>query len=107
MKSLKRVFDKVQKENPGWGAYIVFANTVRGRNFSHDRIARMFNLLVDRSEYLKSEKIGLLKYLYSINKPLNRTKKGSILPHTKGNKNKIEIDAIQDIISPLNEIYDK
>ena len=80
MKSIKRLFEKIEKQNPIWGSYIVFANAINTRNFSHDRIARMFGTLVDKSEYSRSEKRGLLEYLYSLNEPLNRTKNEDILP---------------------------
>ena len=80
MKSIKRLFEKIAKENPSWGSVVVFNHIVNGKNFTHDRIGRTFNELVDQNEYLKSEKKGLLKYLYLVNTPLNRTKNGGILP---------------------------
>lgn len=79
MRSIKRVFEKVQKENPGWGSIIVFNHIVDGKNFSHDRIARWFNILVDKQEYDQSDKKALLDYVYHVNTPLNRTKNGGIL----------------------------
>ena len=80
MRSIKRVFKKVQKENPGWGSVIIFNHIVSGKNFSHDRIARWFNILVDKQEYDQSDKKELLEYVYLMNIPLNRTKNGGISP---------------------------
>lgn len=94
MKSIKRLYEKVEKQNPGWGSNVVFANIVRGKNFSHDRTARMFNILVDKNEYLRSEKKQILKYLYLINEPLNRTKNEAI--RHPGEEKMAEVD-IYDI----------
>lgn len=80
MKSIKRLFDKVAKENPNWGSVVVFNHIVSGKNFTHDRIVRMFNVLVDEDEYEKSEKKAILKDVYLVNTPFNRTKNGGILP---------------------------
>lgn len=94
MRSIKRLFKKIEKENPGWGSYIVFANTVKGKNFSHDRIARMFTELVDKNEYSKSDKKDLLEHLYILNKPLKRTKNRGELPPSEeiGEKDEYTIE---------------
>ena len=73
MKSIKRLFKKVQAENPGWGTNVILANVVYGRNFSKDRIARMFKELVDKDEYSQSDKKALLEFLYLHTKGLKRT----------------------------------
>jgi hypothetical protein len=91
MRSIERLFEKVQKENPSWGSIIVFNHIVNGKNFTHDRIARWFNILADKQEYDQSDKKALLSYVYLINIPLNRTKIEGILPSreelkTKNNK---------------------
>lgn len=80
MKSIKRLFDKISKENPNLGSVIIFNRIVSGKNFSRDRIARWFNLLVDKEEYDRSEKKQILEYIYLLNSPLNRTKNDKITP---------------------------
>lgn len=75
MKSIERVFKKIEETQPGWGPYIVLARTVNGNDFSKDRIARMFGKLVPKGDYNKSEKKALLANLYCLTMPLNRTKK--------------------------------
>lgn len=80
MRSIERLFKKVQIENPGWGSVIVFNHIVSGKNFTHDRIARWFNILADKEEYDQSEKKELLDYVYHMNTPLNRTKNEGISP---------------------------
>ncbi len=92
MKSIKRLFEKTQKENPQWGPVVVFNHIVYGKNFSKDRITRTFNELVDKSEYLKSEKKDVLEYLYLQNKPLKRTKNEGKLPHIEEITTEMEID---------------
>jgi hypothetical protein len=79
MRSIERLFKKVAEENPNWGSVIVFNHIVDGKDFSHDRIARWFNILVDKNEYEKSEKKEILEYVYYLNSPLNRTRIRDIL----------------------------
>ena len=92
MKSIKRLFDKVSKENPNLGSVIIFNRIVSGKNFSHDRIARWFNVLVDKEEYDRSEKKEILEYVYLLNSPLNRTKNDSITPLREAKKEKMNMD---------------
>lgn len=90
MKSINRNFKNIREKHPEWGSYIVLAETVRGSNFSKDRLARAFNVLVDKEEYLKEEKKELLVYLYELNKPLNRTKKDGKTPQKGTLKLKVD-----------------
>lgn len=80
MRSIHRNFKNIKEKHPEWGSYIVLAETVYGNNFSKDRLARAFNELVDKEEYLREEKRELLAYLYKLNKPLNRTKNDGNMP---------------------------
>jgi hypothetical protein len=68
MKSLKRVFDKVRESNPLWSDYICFAEAVRGKKFSRKTIFGHFNSLVDKSDYAKSEKKDILRFLAELSK---------------------------------------
>jgi hypothetical protein len=68
MKSLKRVFNKIRSENPYWSDYICFAEAVRGRNFSRKTIIRNFNSLVDKEDYVKSEKKEIIDFLVELSK---------------------------------------
>ena len=103
MRSIERLFEKVQKENPGWGSVVVFNHIADGKNFTHDRIARWFNILVDKQEYDKSEKKELLEYVYLLNSMLNRTKNGGILPSREEIKIKNNKLPIKWFISFLNK----
>lgn len=110
MRSIKRLFKKIEEENPGWGSYIVFVNTIKGKNFSHDRIARMFTELVDKHEYSKSDKKDLLEHLYLLNKPLKRTKNRGKSPHREEKTAEVDTDVlskdkdgIDDIIKRVNK----
>lgn len=92
MKSIQRLFEKVAREHPNWGSVIVFNHIVDGKNFSHDRIARWFSVLVDKEEYDRSEKKGILEYIYLLNSPLNRTKNDNIAPLREAKKEKMNMD---------------
>jgi hypothetical protein len=63
MRSLERVFNKIKQENHLWSDYICFAETVKGRKFSRQIIARYFNRLVNKDDYVKRDKKPLLKQL--------------------------------------------
>ncbi|KKR43864.1 MAG: hypothetical protein UU10_C0002G0023 [Parcubacteria group bacterium GW2011_GWF1_40_6] len=94
MKSIQRLFEKIAREHPNWGSVIVFNHIVNGKNFSHDRIARWFNLLVDKEEYDRSEKKQILEYIYLLNSPLNRTKNDGIKPSRREKIRKTDKDDI-------------
>ena len=66
MRSLERKFQELQKSNVGLGSYIIFANTITDEGFSPDIIRRWFNLLVDKEDYLQSEKRGLFANLNTL-----------------------------------------
>ena len=100
MKSIRRLFEKISIENPLLGSVVVFKRIVREKNFSHSRIAKMFNLLVNKEEYEESEKKKILKDLYRSNIPLNRTKNGGISRIREEKKKKMNIDNI-DVYKPL------
>jgi uncharacterized protein YktA (UPF0223 family) len=72
MKSIERKFNKNVEKNPGSSSYICFNNIVTGANFSEARLRIMFDKLVDKSDYVKSEKKGLVNYSLSLNNRLNR-----------------------------------
>jgi hypothetical protein len=107
MRSIKRLFEKVAKENPNWGSVIVFNHIVSGKNFSHDRIARWFDVLVDKEEYDKSEKKEILKYVYLLNTPLNRTKNEGILPSREKIMTEFDTDIIEKDKDGIDDIIIK
>jgi len=68
MRSLKKVFNKIRGENPFWSDYICFAEAVRGRRFSRKTVIRNFNSLVDKEEYMRSEKKEIIEHLAEFSK---------------------------------------
>lgn len=66
MRSIERRFSYVKKKNPYWSTFTCFAHTIRGKNFSKDRIKRFFKKLVNKKDYEKDDKRQILKYLYDI-----------------------------------------
>lgn len=63
MKSVQARFNILQKENPNLSDYIVYAKTVRGQKYSPRIISQWFNKLIDKSEYMRSDKELLLNHL--------------------------------------------
>ena len=73
MKSIERRFKRIQQKHLDWSSWTCFSEAIVYQGFSEDRLRRMFNKLVDRSEYLKKEKKELLEYLVGLNNRSKRT----------------------------------
>ena len=54
MRSLKRDYNRVTKENDGWAPLLCFSVAVRGKGYSDDSIMRWFHRLIDPEEYQNS-----------------------------------------------------
>jgi hypothetical protein len=65
MRSLKRVFEKIKRENPYWSDYTCFSQAIFRRGFSKKTISRYFNKLVDKGDYSRKDKKGVLEWLLS------------------------------------------
>lgn len=74
MKSLKRRFDNVTEKNPNLSSYTCFARTITGQGFNKQTIHRWFQKLVDKEDYLRKEKRGLLTHLDNLSNCLSTTK---------------------------------
>lgn len=69
MKSIQYTFDDLQRRNPYWGSYVVFAETVKITQPNYRILKNWFNKLVDKADYLSSEKTQLLTHLKSLITP--------------------------------------
>ena len=65
MKEIETTFNQL-KENSNLGDYILFANSIRGRNYPEGSITKMFNKLVSKEEYERGDKPLLMKHLFKI-----------------------------------------
>ncbi len=70
MRSIINRFNKIQNRQPALGTFSVLAEAVSGSGFTQDSIARMFTKLVPKDEYVKSERRGLIQYLYILSNTL-------------------------------------
>ena len=70
MKSLKRIFKEISKQNPYWSSYICFSETVKDEHLNFRYMNYWFTKLVDKDDYLEEEKIDVVKFLVS--RSLNR-----------------------------------
>jgi len=68
MRSVRRVFKRIEAKNPCWSSLLCFAEAVRGRNFSRRTILRNFNALVDEEDYAKDEKNEIIEFLVELSK---------------------------------------
>ena len=65
MKEIETTFNQL-KENSNLGDYILFANSIRGRNYPEGSITKMFNKLVSKEEYERVDKPLLMKHLMKL-----------------------------------------
>ena len=75
MKSIERMFDKIQEANPDWSSFVCFAKAVEGKKFTQKAVQTQFNKLVDKDDYAHSEKRSLVRWVAS-KCPLTRTARG-------------------------------
>jgi hypothetical protein len=73
MKSIERRFEKISKGNPLWSSYICFAEAVKEQKFSKTTLHRWFQKLVDKTDYARSDKRGILEHLDNLSNPLRTT----------------------------------
>ncbi|MFA7170181.1 MAG: hypothetical protein WC178_05025 [Candidatus Paceibacterota bacterium] len=69
MKSLERNFIKITERNPPWSSYICFAVAVTKRKFQRSVISRWFYKLVEKDDYERKDKKGLLAHLHDLSNP--------------------------------------
>lgn len=65
MKEIETTFNNL-KINSSLGDYILFANSIRGRNYPEGSITKMFNKLVSKEEYDRGDKPLLMKHLFKL-----------------------------------------
>ncbi len=75
MKSVEARFKRIQKQNPSWSSISSFCEAVARQNFNPVIISRWFNKLVDKDDYLKSDKKYIMNYLRDITKPCEACQK--------------------------------
>lgn len=66
MRSIKARFRELEYKYPDYSSFIVFCETVKGQNYSRDRLQRAFASCVEKDDYIGSSKNTLLKHLYAL-----------------------------------------
>ncbi|MFA6096849.1 MAG: hypothetical protein WC788_04445 [Candidatus Paceibacterota bacterium] len=66
MKSLERRFKNISDKKPLWSSYICFAEAVKKQRLNKQTIHRWFNKLVEKDDYARNEKKGILKHLCNL-----------------------------------------
>jgi hypothetical protein len=63
---MKELFKELEAKYCNLSSYMIFCRMIRGRNLSSQEIAKWFTKLVNKEDYLKSEKKALTFQLYKI-----------------------------------------
>jgi hypothetical protein len=66
MKSVERLFNKLQKDNPRLASFPCLALSIRGKKYPKRTITKWFDILVEKKDYLRSEKEQLINYLFKL-----------------------------------------
>lgn len=69
MKSIERAFNVIQEKNPFWSSYVAFGKTVEQEQPNYRILKQWFIKLVDKNDYVRSEKTQLLTHLKSLITP--------------------------------------
>lgn len=75
MRSISRIYKKIQNDNPNLGTYPCLSKAVRNRKFSRKSIVKAFNELMPNDEYEKEDRKELIDCLDTIT---NMTEEGEI-----------------------------
>lgn len=67
MRSIQRRCEKIAEKNPNKNSYLCFAEAIKGQNFSQQTVHRWFEKLVEKDDFDKSEKKGILAFLDNYN----------------------------------------
>lgn len=66
MKLVTNRFEAVKAANPNYSTYLVFANVILSVTVAPQTITKAFDLLVDKKDYLPSEKDAILAHLQNM-----------------------------------------
>ena len=68
MRSIQARFNRERQRQPNLGAYIQYAEAIKGQNFTKRALAQSFYKLVPRSEYCGASRKELIKHLMELTK---------------------------------------
>lgn len=66
MKSIARKFMEIREKRPFWSSFVCFTYCVIGKKISRPMLAKYFNKLVEKDDYLRSERKWLVPYIHSL-----------------------------------------
>ena len=66
MEHYKKLFSNLQEKEPAVGSYIHLCVILKGSNESKRMISKLFDSLIPKNDFLKSEKIELIDYLCKV-----------------------------------------
>lgn len=67
MKSLQARYVAMREKYPEpHSSYICFIRAIRGQKFSLEKISKWFNILVDKDDYDRNERKGIVRYLHHL-----------------------------------------
>lgn len=65
MKKIEDKFKQLLDNHSGWSSYVCFFFSIENRNIWKMELNRLFNKLVEKDDYNKSDKSEILSFLHS------------------------------------------
>lgn len=96
MRSLRRRFEDIKKNNPDSTDYINFKRAVEWQNFTRDMITRWFTRLVPEDEYGRENKKDIINQLVECSKSAEGNVPGDVKVFASDSKNKNSGDDEED-----------
>lgn len=66
MKSIHRRFIREQENDPFHGDYVHLEHAIEGQHYTREQLFRYLTKYVDKDDYIKSEKKGLVDHLWEM-----------------------------------------
>lgn len=63
MKSIRKLFEVLQKKNIGHGAYVSLVGATKGRGCTRDTLSRNFTALIPKGEFANKDREALIDHL--------------------------------------------
>lgn len=80
MKNIRQRFNEREEKRIHHSMYMNFANAIKEQGFSHDKIRRWLDKLVDKEDFAEIPKRAILENLYALTKPPGALDSGVNLP---------------------------
>ena len=73
MEDITSLFFSVQQDNPHWSSYVCLLEAIRGKGYGRKTCEFYFDDLVDRDDYSKRDREGLIQTMLDISQTADQS----------------------------------